>query len=142
VQDPGNAGTLIRTAVAFGLDAVLLGKGSVELANPKLVRATAGSLFQLPLVAERLDLVAVLRALLASGWHVLRAEVTSDSPPALPAEGQPWVLLLGSEAHGLTDGLRTQGTPISIPMAGPAESLNVAVAGAILLYRLVVEHNL
>ncbi len=143
VSDPGNAGTLMRTAVAFGLDAVLLGKGSVDTTNSKLVRATAGSLFQLPIVVEGLDLAETLEALSGAGWHVFRAETAADSPrPAPPADAVPWALVLGSESHGLSKGLQHLGTPITIPMGGRAESLNVAVAGGILLYSLVTEHGL
>jgi TrmH family RNA methyltransferase len=136
VSDPGNVGTLIRTAQAFGVDGILLGKGTVEATNPKVVRSAVGSLFHLAYVAEGVDLNALLPELENRGWRVFRAEAATGTPPAPTLAGAPWALVVGSEAHGVSEGLRATGTPLHIPVAESAESLNAAVAGSILLYEL------
>jgi TrmH family RNA methyltransferase len=138
VSDPGNAGTLVRTAVAFGLEAVLLGSGSVAATNPKFLRASAGTAFSLDILADQVGLPAVIDALAGRGWQVLAADAAAGAAPdRLQRAGSRWLLVLGSEAHGLTDAVAAACAPVHIPLAGPAESLNVAVAGGILLHALV-----
>jgi TrmH family RNA methyltransferase len=134
VSDPGNVGTLMRTAEAFGMDGIILGKGSVEATNPKVVRSAVGSLFRLDYVAEGVELADLLSSLQDQGWQVFRAEVASGRPPA-PARA-PWALVIGNEAHGVSEAVQTIGTPIHIPMVDATESLNAGVAGSILLYEL------
>lgn len=136
VADPGNVGSLMRAADAFGVDGVILGTGTVEATNPKVVRSAVGSILNLPLVAEGVDLRLLLERLQAVGWQIFRAEAGGgEPPPGEPPDG-PWVLLMGSEAHGVAEELKGSGTAIRIPMADSAESLNVAVAGGILLFTL------
>jgi len=136
VGDPGNVGSLLRAADAFDIDAVLLGRGAVEVTNPKVVRAAVGSLFQLPCVAEGVSLLTTLELLQERGWTVYRAEAHVGSAPPSEPPSKPWVLLLGSEAHGIDPELCSIGMEINIPIRGGAESLNVAMAGGILLYAL------
>ncbi len=137
VADPGNVGSLIRSADAFGLDGILLGAGSVESTNPKVVRGSVGSLLNLPFVAEEVSLPPVLQLLHDRGWTVYRAEVHEgrDYRAALPPTGK-WILVLGSEGHGVSEEVGELGEAIQVEMTGPAESLNVAVAGGILLHGL------
>ena len=139
VADPGNLGTRLRTADAFGVGGVVLGRGCVEATNPKVVRSAVGSLLSLPWIAEDVILSELLPLLDSRGWLVLRAEASSGEPPALPDRGRRWVLVLGSEAHGTDPRLRPIGQGIHIPIRGTAGSLNVAVAGGILLHLLTKE---
>jgi TrmH family RNA methyltransferase len=136
VSDPGNVGTLMRTAEAFGMDGIILGKGSVEATNPKVVRSAVGSLFRLEYVAEGVELADLLSSLEGQGWQVFRAEVASGRPPAPARADASWALVIGNEAHGVSEAVQTIGTPIHIPIAHATESLNAGVAGSILLYEL------
>lgn len=129
IADPGNAGTIIRSAEAAGADAVVFTPGSVDPFNPKVVRATAGSLFRMPVVAADLAHVraAGLRALAASS-HQGAAYTDTD----LVA---PVAIVVGNEAHGVPDDAPVDGW-VTIPHAGPAESLNVAMAATVLVFEV------
>jgi RNA methyltransferase, TrmH family len=134
VSDPGNAGTVLRAADAFGADALATTAGSVDLESPKAVRASAGSLFHLPVIAGApwLRLAGALRErgllLIGADPH---AEVTVDEVPL----ERPCALVLGNEAHGLPDQVRADLHHLArLPQYGRAESLNLAAAAAVLLY--------
>ena len=139
MSDPGNAGALIRVADAAGALGVALSARSVDPTNPKCVRATAGSMFHLPVVetGETLEAVAALRD---AGFRTLAADITSESTDLFAAEHQgllagriAWVL--GNEAHGLPDEIvAAVDHVIRIPILGRAESLNLATAAAVCLY--------
>lgn len=129
VSDPGNAGTLLRTAEAFGAAGVIVGSLGVEPYNPKVVRAAMGALFRVPLALADPD--GLRRAL--EGWDV--TGLTAAGVPLSRLEWGPRTLLVvGNERHGLGrwEALCTRHG--SIPMAGQAESLNAGVAGSIALY--------
>jgi TrmH family RNA methyltransferase len=138
VSDPGNAGTVIRTADAAGADAVVLTGSSVDPHNGKCVRATAGSLWHLPVIAD----VSLDDALAALRTHGLRVLATSGSGEDdlfdLAGSGgleAPTAWLLGTEAHGLPDdALAAADRRVRIPLLGRAESLNLATAAAVCLY--------
>lgn len=132
IQDPGNLGTLIRTAEALGISAVVALPGTVDPWNPKVVRAAAGSLFRLPVIESAWDEAAEL--LRRAGFRLLGAEVGGAAPgPAM----EPVGLVMGNEGAGLSEQVRggVDGV-LGIPLRGRAESLNVAAAAAILLYEL------
>ncbi|HEY3529956.1 MAG TPA: RNA methyltransferase [Nocardioides sp.] len=136
VRDPGNAGTLIRTTDALGGHAVVLAGRSVDLYNPKTVRASVGSLFHLPVALELDPSVAVERAR-AAGLTVLAAdgdgELTLDDAEALLAGATAW--LFGNEAWGLPVELAALADHrVRIPITGRAESLNLSTAAAICLH--------
>ena len=138
VRDPGNAGTVLRTADAAGADGVVFAGTTVDPYNSKCVRATAGSLFHLPLVAG-VPVAAAVAALRAAGQLVLaadgRAARNLDEADAAGLLAQPTAWLLGNEAWGLPAdlaGLADQA--IAVPMYGQAESLNLAAAAAVCLY--------
>lgn len=137
VADPGNAGTVIRVADAAGADAVILAGDSVDPHNGKCVRASAGSLFHLPLARVR-DTAAALRACRAAGLRLLGAHGYADTElgeiePADAAAPTAWVF--GNEAHGLAPAvLDAVDLPVRIPLYGAAESLNLATAAAVCLY--------
>jgi len=133
VRDPGNMGTMIRTADAAGAEGVLTVGDCVDLYAPKVVRAAAGAMFHLPLVAvSEAELLAWSRETGA----VLVATVVQDGTPLPEAElPERCAILIGSEAHGLPEALLTAcQVRVTIPMPGRAESLNAAIAAGILLY--------
>lgn len=134
LNDPGNAGTLIRAALAAGADGVILTGSSVDATNPKTVRASAGALFWLPVVVEA-DPIAALDHLARLGYTLIGA---AGDAAMLCDEADltgPTAIVLGSEAHGLSAPTRARlDAVVAIPMQGPTESLNVSVAGAILAY--------
>jgi TrmH family RNA methyltransferase len=137
-RDPGNVGAIIRCADAFGADAVVLTTGSVDPTNAKTVRASAGSIFHLPVV-DRVDLDDCLAQLCQAGLRVLAAAADGGRPlDQLAAEGElsgPVAWLLGNEARGLTESARQAShLLVRVPMWGQAESLNLAVAAACCLY--------
>lgn len=136
VRDPGNAGTVIRTADAVGADAVLLAGNSVDAHNPKTVRATVGSLFHLP-IAQTGDPAEAVRAAQAAGLVVLAADGAGELDlfeiDELLAGPVAW--LFGNEAWGLPDELAALADHrVRIPITGGAESLNLATAAAVCLY--------
>ena len=138
-QDPGNAGTIIRTADAAGADAVVLVRGSVDATNPKVVRSTAGSLFHLPVLTGA-GLEEVLKALDDAGLAVLAADGSGpvglfDADELLT---RPCAWLFGNEARGLApEALERAEAVVSVPVLGAAQSLNVAAAAAVCLYASV-----
>jgi TrmH family RNA methyltransferase len=141
IRDPGNAGTILRTADAAGASAVLLTTESVDIYNGKCVRSTAGSLFHVPVVRDADPLTAV-RALRASGCTVLAADGAghTDLYDLLPSSGGtgtlagPVAWVFGNEARGLPqEVLGAVDAAVSIPHAGRAESLNLAAAAAVCL---------
>ncbi len=138
VRDPGNAGTVLRTADAAGADAVVFADASVDPYNGKCVRASAGSLFHLPLVVGP-RLPEVVAALRRSGLRVLaadgRAGGTLHGPRAQAALAGPTAWLFGNEAWGLPeDLLALADESVAVPIYGRAESLNLAAAAAVCLY--------
>ena len=132
LADPGNAGTIIRSAEAAGADAVVLTPGSVDPYNPKVVRASAGSLFRIPVVEATLDSLSGFRRLGASSH---RGDVYTD-----PVYHGRVALVVGNEAHGLdSDAAIDQW--VTIPHSGPAESLNVAMAATVLVFEVARQRS-
>jgi len=136
VRDPGNAGTIIRTADAAGAAAVILAGNSVDPYNDKTVRATVGSLFHVPL-ATGVDPLEAVRAVQAAGYRVLAADGAGEVD--LFAAGDllqgPVAWLFGNEAWGLPAELAAAADHrVSIPVFGQAESLNLSTAAAVCLY--------
>jgi len=136
VRDPGNAGTVIRTADAAGAELVILTGDSVEITNPKVIRSTAGSAFHVP-VRSAQSLPQVIETLKSEGWQVLAAAgggatILGDASLDL---SNPTAWVFGNEARGLTeDEAALVDKSVSIPIFGEAESLNLATAAAICLY--------
>ncbi len=133
VQDPGNVGTMIRTADAAGMDAVILGKGSADAYNPKTVRSAQGSHFNIPVV--RGDLVEWVARAKESGIKVLGTGLENAVNHSDIEPQSAFALIMGNEGSGVEPELLALADEIvKIPMYGKAESLNVAVATGILLY--------
>jgi TrmH family RNA methyltransferase len=136
VRDPGNAGTVIRCADAAGADGVVLTGDSVDPYNPKTVRASAGSIFHLP-VTQAPDAFAAVRAAQEAGIQVLAADGGGevDLHEAGDLLGAPTAWLFGNEAHGLPADLAAAADHrVRIPIHGRAESLNLSTAAALCLY--------
>ena len=129
IADPGNAGTIIRSAEAAGAQAVVFTPGSVDPFNPKVVRSTAGSLFRVPVVsAEFADISATGLRLLATSSH----HGTAYTEAALTDR---IAIVVGNEAHGVAEDAPVHGW-ITIPHQGAAESLNVAMAATVLAFEV------
>jgi TrmH family RNA methyltransferase len=134
VQDPGNAGTLVRAAVAFGLDAVMCLDGTVDPWIPKTVRASAGMIFRLPVI--RASSAEVVERLHGAMVPMVVADAEGDDSYAQSA-ADGFALIVGNEGAGVRRGLALQADAvIAVRMPGPAESLNVAMAASILLHAL------
>jgi RNA methyltransferase, TrmH family len=150
VRDPGNAGTVLRAADAAGAGGVVLTDASVDVHNPKCVRASAGSLFHLP-VSTRVPLADAVAGLRRAGLKVLAADVAGAEDlddlqdaaerGAGPLSG-PLAWVFGNEARGLPDDvLATVDTVVRVPIYGRAESLNLATAAAVCLYAAARAHR-
>ncbi|CAI9391835.1 RNA methyltransferase [Microbacterium sp. T2.11-28] len=135
VRDPGNLGTIIRAADAAGADAVILTGRTVDPYNPKVVRATTGSLFHLP-IAVGADLAEVVERAHAAGLRVVAADVGGqDFLGHRPTLAEPTAWLFGNEARGLDDeALGLVDLTLRLPIYGRAESLNLATAASVCLY--------
>lgn len=136
VQDPGNVGTMIRTADAAGIDAVIIGKGTVDPYNPKTVRSAQGSHFNIPIV--RGDLIEWIQRAKENHIQVIGTSLDeSIHYNEAKADGK-FALIVGNEGSGLSAEVLAQtDVNVRIPIFGKAESLNVAVATGILLYTYV-----
>lgn len=130
ISDPGNMGTIIRTAAWFGLDQIILSKGCIDPFNPKVVASAMGSHFQLRFLGqEKLDLI--------NNYHWIGASAEGKPLDQLKSLDQKWVLVMGSEAHGINNKIKSKLDKIySIPRIGKGESLNVGVAMGIFLSKL------
>jgi TrmH family RNA methyltransferase len=131
VSDPGNAGTLVRSAAAAGADAISLGTGSVDAYNPKVVRASAGALFAVPIV-EGSPTVQILERLGADGVCRVGAAARGGRPLDDVDLTGPLALVVGHEVHGLGD--LPLDALVTIPMVPGAESLNLAMAATVLCF--------
>jgi TrmH family RNA methyltransferase len=133
VQDPGNVGTIIRCADAVGADGVVLGRGCVDLYNPKTIRSTMGSLFHLPIVEA--DLGDVLPRARETGARIVGTSLQATRSCYETDLAQPVWLIFGNEGQGMSARTASLVTdPVIIPMHGQAESLNVAMAATVLLF--------
>lgn len=136
VQDPGNLGTIWRTADAAGFEALITGPGCADWLSPKVQRAAMGSGFRVPLAQTR-DLAGALAALASRDYAVVATSL--DGEPfyrRAPLPGK-FVLVIGSEAHGISPQVMAQATvALKLPMRGGAQSLNASVAAGIIMYEL------
>jgi TrmH family RNA methyltransferase len=137
VRDPGNVGAIIRVADAVGATAVVFAGDCVDAFNPKVVRATTGSLFHLPLVAVA-TMAEAVEALRDRGVQIFAADMDGQSLPGVSTEilQKPTAWIFGNEAHGVhPDSIAQADATVSLPQYGAVESLNLATAAAVCLYQ-------
>ena len=134
VQDPGNLGTLLRSAVAFGFDGVILGDGCVDLYNEKVIRSTQGAIFKLPILNQNLE--EAVTSLKEQGVRIYGTSLQNGRPLNEIEETMKMAFILGNEGSGVSKELLslTDGN-IFIEMSENIESLNVSIAGSIIMYR-------
>ncbi len=131
LRDPGNMGTILRTAAAAGVEVVLLAPGSVDPYNDKALRAGMGAHFRVPVVSQKWDEIAAY----CDGLAVYLADMNGDVAYDAADWSRGWALIVGGEAHGAGEAAAAVATQrISIPMAAATESLNAASAAAIILF--------
>ena len=137
VTDPGNMGTLIRTADAAGADGIFLSKGCVDIYNPKVIRATMGSIFHLP-IYRNLNLMDSMEDFKNNNVKTLAAHLKGTSTPYKVDMTTACAVIIGNEANGLSDEISEMASDlVKIPMPGKAESMNAGIAGGILIYEAV-----
>ena len=135
VQDPGNLGTIIRTAEAADASAVIMNKGCADIYSPKVVRSTMGSIFRVPFIYTE-DLGGTVNDLKQYGITVYAAALSGSSISEERLEKRR-AFIIGNEGSGLTkETMELADKIVSIPMAGKVESLNAAISAAILMYRI------
>ncbi|WP_419881879.1 TrmH family RNA methyltransferase [Peribacillus sp. B-H-3] len=135
VQDPGNIGTMIRTADAAGMDMVILGEGCADLYHPKVIRSTQGSLFHMPIMKG--DLSEAIAGLQERGIPVYGTALEGAVSYETADKSDSFAILVGNEGQGVNKDLLKKTTQnLYIPIYGKSESLNVGVASAILMYAL------
>lgn len=142
IQDPGNLGTIIRTAAAAGADGLLLSADSVDLDHPKVLRASAGQWFRLPMATSP-DLPAAIATYRQQGFQIVATLPNADRNYWDVDFSQPTLLLLGNEGAGLSPDLTALADhTVQIPLVSGVESLNVAIAAALLLYEAKRQQSL
>ena len=136
VQDPGNVGTIIRTADAAGFDGVILGKECADIFSPKVLRSTMGSIFRMGFSMPD-DLASFLRDLRTRGFSILSSQLDGDLFYERENVSDSFVLVIGNEGNGISEDVKREATHrLRLPMRGGAESLNAAVAAGIMMYEL------
>lgn len=137
ITDPGNMGTIIRTADAAGANGIFISKGCVDIFNPKVVRATMGSIFHLPLYKD-VDLDKILPEMREHNIISFSAHLRGEKSPYEVDLKKSCAIVVGNEANGLSDHVVDMtDLPVKIPMPGKAESMNAGVAAGILIYEAV-----
>ena len=134
LRDPGNLGTILRTAEGAGMTGVILSKGSVDIFNPKVIRSTMGSIFRVPFLYVE-DTLAAMKILQDNGVTLYAAYLSGSEEYDKIAYAKRSAIMIGNEANGLTaEVAEAADVRVRIPMSGELESLNAAVAAAILMY--------
>lgn len=134
LQDPGNMGTIFRTAEAAGVDGILMNRDCVDVYSPKVVRATMGAMFRMPFIVSD-DLSAEIRRMKSEGVQVYAAHLRGTKNHWDFDYRQPTAFMIGNEGNGLQDAIADLAdTYLRIPMMGHTESLNAGVAASVLMY--------
>ncbi|NLM63613.1 MAG: RNA methyltransferase [Mollicutes bacterium] len=135
IQDPGNLGTIIRSAAAFNIDTIILSPDTVDIYNPKVVRATQGMLFHIDII--KVNLIDKIKELKTKGYKILGTKVTVGKNLKSVEKMEKFVIIVGNEGNGVDEEiLELCDEYLYIEMSPMCESLNVAVATSIILYEL------
>ncbi|MDQ0150476.1 TrmH family RNA methyltransferase [Eubacterium multiforme] len=136
LQDPGNLGTIIRTAHAAGIDGIILTKGTVDIYNEKTIRSTMGSMFYIPIIED--DDLTIIKSLKEMGFSIFSTSLEGKNNFFEEDLTGKIVITVGNEGNGVSDEIyNLSDKKVKIPMPGGAESLNVGVATSIVLYERV-----
>lgn len=142
LQDPGNVGTIVRTADAAGVSAVILTKGCVDLFSPKVLRATMGSIFHMP-IFEGQKINDTIKMLKNSGYKVIASHLNGQNNYYDEDLTGKCAIIVGNEANGISDETVAMSDKlVKIPMLGRAESLNASVAASIMIYEIVRQKHM
>lgn len=134
IQDPGNLGTIIRTADAVGASGIILSRSTVDLYNPKVIRSTMGSLFHLPMVQE-VETTETIEMLKTRRVKIIATDINAKEDYFAVDYKHPCAILIGNEGAGLPEEIiKLADERVKIPMPGRAESLNVGISTAVILY--------
>ncbi|GHU52547.1 rRNA methyltransferase [Clostridia bacterium] len=141
INNPGNLGTIIRSAYSFAADALIIGRNSVSVYNPKTLQSTGGAVFRLPLI-EDADFSAVIPELKENGVNIVAATVGENAKTPRELDFTCAAIIVGNESGGITkETLALAQEFVKIPMPGGGESLNLSVAASILLYESAVNRK-
>lgn len=141
VQDPGNLGTIIRTAHAAGVNGIILTKGTVDLYNDKTIRATMGAMFHIPIIIDD-DNNSITKGFISKGFSLLATSLEGDRDFFKEDLSGKIIISVGNEGNGVSEEIfELSDKRVKIPMPGGAESLNVAIATAIILYEKVRQNS-
>ena len=141
IKDPGNLGTIIRSAEAFGIEGIIVGKGSVDIYNDKVIRSTMGSILRMP-VLQIENLKDFLLDLKGKGVQIIGADPHSEIDFRKVEKADKTVLVIGNEAKGISEDIREcLSIAVTIPMPGRAESLNAGIAAALMAYEFRVNRK-
>lgn len=141
VQDPGNLGTIIRTADAFGSNGVIITNGCVDVYNPKAIRSTMGSIFQIPIVHMG-ETTEVLKSLKEQNINIISSSLNTDKYSYDIDFKSDCAVVIGNEAKGVSsEVLNLSNQLVKIPMVGDAESLNAAIASGVLMYEVLRQRS-
>lgn len=141
VQDPGNLGTIIRTADAFGANGIIVTNGCVDVYNPKTIRSTMGSIFQIPIVHMG-EMREVLEVLKQENTSIISSSLNTDKYSYDIDFKTSCAIVIGNEAQGISkEVLNLSDQLVKIPMVGEAESLNAAIASGVLMYEVLRQRS-
>ena len=139
IQDPGNLGTMVRTAEAAGITGIIMSSDTVEIYSPKVTRATMGSIFRVPFLYTD-DICDTIDMLKAKGVKVYGAYLRGGKPYNSVKYEQPCAVLIGNEGNGITErAIERVSERVFIPMQGEIESLNAAIAAALIMYKMALQ---
>jgi TrmH family RNA methyltransferase len=139
IQDPGNAGTIVRSAEAFGATGVAFLKGSAHVSNGKLLRASAGSMFRVPFL-EQLDPSELIEHAQIQGLSLYALDAAAHLPVTAADLTLPLMLVIGNEGKGMSPSIRSNATCLNIPTSG-VESVNAAVAASVALFAVQLQRR-
>ena len=136
LQDPGNLGTIVRTAEGAGVDAVFMSKDTVDIYNPKVIRSTMGSIYRMPVVYVE-DLIELLEAFKAKGIKSYAAHLEGKNSYDQESYNEGTAILIGNEGNGLREEVSNAADIwVKIPMLGQVESLNAAIAASVMMFEV------